>query len=219
MLAVVKDSITDLLRKTFLYKKYRDCKWRKINRHNFTEAGDRAFDFKRVKIGKGTYGIINLYQFSNESMGNLTIGNFCSIAPDVSFLIDGEHAYNTLSTYPFAQRYLNKNEGFQSKGNIIVDDDVWIGYRTTILSGVHIGQGAVIAAGSVVVKDVPPYAIVGGVPAKVIKYRAGKEVIEQLLRVDYSRLDEEFVRNNEAALYQKLERINHLDWMPHRSFD
>jgi len=97
-----------------------------------------------------------------------------------------------------------------------VNDDVWIGHGSTILSGVRIGQGAVVAAGSVVTKDVPLYAIVGGVPAKVIKYRFEPEMIEQLLKVDYSKLDEEMVRSHVEELYQKLESINQLNWLPRK---
>lgn len=92
-----------------------------------------------------------------------------------------------------------------SKGSIIVDDDVWIGYRATIMSGVHIGQGAVVAAGAVVTKDVPPYAIVGGVPARVIKYRFSPEVIEHLLKLDYSKLSDDMIREKIDDLYTSLD--------------
>ena len=103
------------------------------------------------------------------------IGNYISIAQNVHFLLDVEHFANHISTYPFKVKLLHsqKSESF-SKGDIIIDDDVWIGYGATILSGVRIGQGAVVATGAVVTSDVPPYAIVGGVPAKVIKYRNEK---------------------------------------------
>ena len=97
-----------------------------------------------------------------------------------------------------------------SKGDIIVADDVWIGYRATILSGVHIGQGAVIAAGAVVTKDVPPYAIVGGVPARVIKYRFPEEMVGELMRIDYSKLTEEMVREHIEDLYSALKDTKQL---------
>jgi len=92
-----------------------------------------------------------------------------------------------------------------SQGDITVDDDLWIGFRSTIMSGVHIGQGAVVAAGAVVTKDVPPYAIVGGVPAKIIKYRFSPEVIEQLLKLDYSKLSDNMIRERIDDLYTSLE--------------
>ena len=102
----------------------------------------------------------------------------------------------------------------RSKGAIIVDDDVWIGYGATIMSGVHIGQGAVVAAGAVVTKDVPPYAIVGGVPAKVIKYRIEPEMIEELLKIDYGKLTKEDIAKHIDDLYTELNDPSQLDWMP-----
>ena len=161
--------------------------WRRENDNNFTEMGARMFDRHRVDIGKGTYGVINVIQFDTCSLGNLRIGNYCSIAPEVNFVIDGEHNYNKLSTYPFEQRYFKEQSYSISKGDIRIDDDVWIGYKATILSGVHIGQGAIIAAGAVVVKDIPAYAIAGGIPAKVIKYRFSSDkiaILTQKLKYD-----------------------------------
>ena len=102
------------------------------------------------------------------------------------------------------------------KGDIIVEDDVWIGCRVTVLSGVHIGQGAVVAAGALVTKDVPPYAIVGGVPAKVIKYRFEPEMIEELLKIDYSRVDRSMIQAHADELYQKLETKEQLSWLPQK---
>lgn len=82
------------------------------------------------------------------------------------------------------------------KGPIIIGDDVWIGFNATILSGVNVGKGAVIAAGSVVTKDIPAYAIVGGVPAKVIRYRFERDVIERLNNIDFSRFSDELIKDN-----------------------
>lgn len=106
-----------------------------------------------------------------------------------------------------------------SKGNIEADDDVWIGYGATIMSGVHIGQGAVVAAGAVVTKDVPPYAIVGGVPAKVIKYRFSEIMIEELLKIDFSKLTEEAIKSHIDELYTELEGVGQLEWLPKKEDD
>jgi serine acetyltransferase len=91
-----------------------------------------------------------------------------------------------------------------SKGDIIIKDDVWIGANAIILSGVTIGQGALIGAGAVVTKDVPPYAIVGGNPAKVIKYRFSEKVIKKLLEFDFSKLDQNKIKTNIEALYKNI---------------
>lgn len=97
------------------------------------------------------------------------------------------------------------NEGLEaiSKGDIIVDD-VWFGGDATIMSGVHIGKGAVIAAGAVVTKDVPPYAIVGGVPAKIIKYRFNENVIKKIIKIDFNKLTIDKVRKNKDLFYQEM---------------
>lgn len=185
--------------------------WRKANSHNFTTPVGR-FPLDKIRIGRKTYGFIDVL-FSNPE-NKLIIGNYCSIAQGVKFLPSTDHALDRISTYPFKTMCLTGELEALSKGDIVVDDDVWIGYGSTILSGVHIGQGAVVAAGSVVTKDIPPYAIVGGVPARVIKYRFAPELIQELLKIDYSKLDEAMIREHKDALYQKLENKEQLAWMP-----
>lgn len=165
-----------------------------------------------IDVGKNTYGPINALMFNRDS--KLIIGNFCSIAPRVSFIVSADHYTNHISSFPFKVKVLGESYEGVSKGDIIVDDDVWIGYGATIMSGVHIGQGAVVAAGAVVTKDVPPYAIVGGVPAKVIKYRFEPEMIEELLKIDYSKLTKEDIEKHIDDLYTELKDPSQLDWMP-----
>ena len=174
-----------------------NSKWRKINLNNFTNMGN-IFDRNMVTVGKGTYGELNIKQFQ-KSNGKLKIGNYCSIAPNVTFLLDGEHDYNNISTYPFKDKFFGENETL-TKGDIIVKDDVWIGYGATILSGVCIEQGAIVGANALVTKNVPPYAIVGGVPAKVLKYRFDNEKINILLNnLDYSKItDEQILKNKDV---------------------
>lgn len=86
----------------------------------------------------------------------------------------------------------------------MIKDDVWIGAQATIMSGVTIGQGAVIGAKALVTKDVPPYAIVGGVPAKVIKYRFEKEIIDELLKIDFSKFDYKVIKEH-ITLFEKMQ--------------
>lgn len=125
-----------------------------------------------------------LFDFTGDK---LIIGKFCMIASDVTFIMNGaNHLSEAISTYPFAifgADWAGAMEGKQypTKGDTIIGSDVWIGYGATIMPGVTIGDGAIIATKSVVTKDVPPYAIVGGNPAKVIRKRFTEAEIEKLL--------------------------------------
>lgn len=154
------------------------------------------FDLEKISIGRHSYGPLNVQMLKNPDQ-RLIIGDFVSIAPEVLFILGGNHRHDTVSTFPFAEFVLN-NSALEipelTKGPIIVKNDVWIGTRATIMSGVTIEQGSIVAAGSLVTRDVPPYAIVGGNPAKVIKYRFDEKTIQVLLDVvDYARLSDEMV--------------------------
>jgi virginiamycin A acetyltransferase len=116
----------------------------------------------------------------------ITIGSFCSIAKDVT-IQEYNHRTDRLSTYYMEKNFFHgRNIGeLSSKGAVAIGNDVWIGAKSVILSGVTIGDGAVVAAGSVVTKDVPSYAIVGGNPARVIKYRFTPEIITKLQAIKW----------------------------------
>ena len=103
-----------------------------------------------------------------------------------------------------------------SRGDIIVKDDVWIGENALIMSGVTLGQGCIVAAGAVVTKDVPPYAIVGGVPAKVIRYRFTEAQIEKLIQIDYSKLTDDMIREHIDELYQSVDDNTELSWITNK---
>lgn len=186
-------------------------KYRKRNFNNRTFAGNR-FDIEKVHIGNETYGRINVYSYNDKNAGDLYIGNYCSIARTVTFLLSGNHDYKKFSTFPFEKAFFDKNYN-GSKGSIIVEDDVWIGENCSILSGSHIGQGALIAAGAVVTGNIPPYSIVGGVPAKVIKYRFSKEIIDMLNKVDFSKIDKEQIYINKQNVLRNINSIEDIKWL------
>ena len=187
-------------------------KWRRSNKHNGTYP-ITLFDASSVHIGRYTYG--ELYVLKYGKLGELYIGDFCSIAPKVSFILSADHYINHISTFPYKAKFINSLELESiSKGNIEIEDDVWIGYGATIMSGVHIGQGAIVAAGAVVSKDVPPYAIVGGVPAKIIKFRFSEKLITELLKVNYKELTDINIKKHIDEMYVDLKQISQLEWMP-----
>lgn len=193
-------------------------KWRKHNKENWTYPVG-VFDLSLVEVGRCSYGAIDV---RSNTKNKLQIGNFCSIADKVTFMLGLDHATNFISTYPFETYFFNSTSAV-SKGDITLEDDVWVGYNATILSGVHIGQGAVIAAGAVVTKDVPPYAIVGGVSAKIIKYRFSKEVIAELLKIDYSKLTPQDIMSHRGELSSSVSDVeqvkNLISWMPKKYKD
>ncbi len=140
--------------------------------------------YQGYEIGDYSYGYPTIVRF--EERTRLRIGRFCSIADNVKILLGGEHRTDWISTYPFSIFFPGwaPTEGHPaSKGDIVIGNDVWICYGTMLLSGVTVGDGAVLGAGSVVTQKVPPYAIVAGNPAKVIRYRFPPDVINELLEV------------------------------------
>lgn len=139
-----------------------------------------------IEVGKWTYGNVCVY-FGEENC--VKIGNFCSIADGLQIIMRGDHHSEWVTTFPFMCFWKNgslpKNIPCQgkSKGKVIIGNDVWIGLDVLILSGVTIGDGAIVGARSVVTKDVPPYAIAAGNPARVVKYRFDEATIQKLLRI------------------------------------
>ncbi|MDE7418966.1 MAG: CatB-related O-acetyltransferase [Muribaculaceae bacterium] len=134
----------------------------------------------------------------------LIIGKFCSIACGAKFMFNcANHTMKSLSTYTFPLFYeewdLPKSEvvvAWDNKGDIVIGNDVWIGFEAIILAGVKIGDGAIIGARAVVTKDVPPYSIVGGIPAKVIRKRYTEDIIEQLLSLKWWNWTKEKIKRN-----------------------
>lgn len=172
----------------------------------------RNIDPQRIRadgITAGDYSYHNGMQvyFGDGGKTKLRIGKFCSIGNGVTFLLGCEHHPHAVSTFPFydfdpaLRAWADAQPGFRSHGDIVVGNDVWLGLRAAIRSGVTIGDGAVVAAHAVVGEDVPPYAIVGGVPARVIRYRHTPGQIEALRRIAWWDWD---IGRIEAARYDLL---------------
>ena len=197
--AILKYSILNDLRKHIKLNAFRR-KW--VRHHPESELIPmNCFPIGVVEVGRYSYGELNVVTFDSKT--KLRIGSFVSIAQQFAFLLDVEHYIDHLSTFPWNVKMLGEStpETF-SKGDIVIDDDVWIGYGATIMSGVHVAQGAVIAAGAVVTKDVPAYAVVGGVPAKVIKNRFTKDKLDRVVNtIDYRKITSEWVKKHIDDLY------------------
>jgi acetyltransferase-like isoleucine patch superfamily enzyme len=156
----------------------------------------------RKNIGDYTYGSPKIFDWGEGA--TLKIGKFCSIADGVVIFLGGEHRTDWVTTYPFSAPELNqyfptaKNiKGHpKTKGDVIIGNDVWLGYNSIILSGVKIGDGAVIGACSVVTKNVPPYTIVAGNPAKIIRKRFSTKIIKKLLKIKWWNWPIEKIKKN-----------------------
>jgi acetyltransferase-like isoleucine patch superfamily enzyme len=182
--------------------------WAQRNSNNKTSPV-KCFPINLVSVGDYSYGPVDVYTYYAFGEG-LKIGKYCSIAKDVKFILGGNHDTNCIMTFPIKNKFVdgNINES-TTKGNIILQDDVWIGVGATILSGVILGQGCVVAAGSVVTKSFPAYSIIGGNPAKIIKMRFDEEVINELINNELliSEFSPEFILNN-IDLFSKNLNIN-----------
>lgn len=188
----------------------------------YPRTGDKETVYLKSVITKpnilvGEYTMYNDFvndptQFENNNVlyhypinnDKLIIGKYCSIACGAKFMFtSGNHKMSSLSTYPFPLFFeewdLDKNnitDAWDNEGDIIIGNDVWIGYESVIMQGIHIGDGAIIATRAVVTKDVPPYTIVGGVPAKEIKKRFSEEIIKKLIKIKWWNWTENKIKMN-----------------------
>lgn len=182
MAKVIEEGYRNFIRHTDAIHSFREYR---MNFHGSMVGGFDYQDYLVVSMGPRSYMIGA--ELKMEPPCAMLIGNYCSIADDVLFMANNDHDYAVTSTYPLylldrsmPSKYREDDSNRKGKRQIIIGNDVWIGTRAVICSGVRIGNGAVVAAGAVVTKDVPPYAIVGGNPAKVIKYRFDKDTIDFL---------------------------------------
>jgi virginiamycin A acetyltransferase len=155
-------------------------------------VGDYTFynDFVNDPTQFEKNNVLYHYPVNSEK---LVIGKFCSIACGAKFIFSSaNHSLKSLSTYPFPifsdewnLDWNNVTGAWDNKGNIVIGNDVWIGYEAVIMQGVHVGDGAIIGTRAVVTKDIPPYTIVGGVPAREIRKRFSLETVEALQQLQW----------------------------------
>lgn len=185
--------------------------WKERNRNNECSLIDKTLPcefIRRIEIGDNSYGPIDARFWGNKDEF-LRIGKHVSIADGVVFLLGGNHTYTGFSTFPYKVKLGIVSVDAQTKGEIIVEDDVWVGRGTLILSGVRIGKGAIVAAGAVVTKDVPAFAIVGGNPARFIKWRFESKALRQkLYELDLSEIPDEKIREHIDEFYAPLTNEN-----------
>jgi len=183
-------------------------RWRRKNQHNETKVKGREFSVEIVTVGKGTYGTISIQSLYVTPDERLIIGNYVSIAPQVTFMLGVNHQIETATTFPFHSKLIQRSPvDALSKGPILIEDEVWIGSGAMILSGVTVGKGAIIGAGSIVAKDVPPYAIVGGNPARLIRFRFSEDIIKILKPIHFADLSTEWIKENIKTIYKKIESV------------
>ena len=183
-----------------------------ISNFAFVSSNNRisplATIYRGVKIKKSAVGDYTYISASTE-VENATIGKFCSVA-DHCRIGTSTHNIDQISTSPlFTQRinatksqWTDKNVNDSPLLKVKIGNDVWLGTHCIILGNVNVGNGAVVAAGAVVTKDVPPYAIVGGVPAKIIKYRFSEDIIKALEDSEWWNLPEDKLKDN-ISIFQK----------------
>lgn len=171
-------------------------------------------------VGKYTYGEGNIKVHYPEE-GRLSVGSFCSVAENCHIYLGGSHRTDWATTYPFGHIHKNIFNQFDGRGHpqkgrdVAIGNDVWIAINVTIMSGVTIGDGAIIALNSHVVKNVDPYSIVGGNPARLIKYRFDREIISKLLEIKWWNLPDERINqlspflcsDNFSELFEKVKNF------------
>ncbi|MEK9971102.1 MAG: CatB-related O-acetyltransferase [Ferrovibrio sp.] len=161
-----------------------------------------------VSVGRHTYGLSKRNFVQPHASAPISVGAFCSIGPEVLIFGRADHPTGLVSTYPFRTKLLHPDAGNAdaiTKGPVRIGNDVWIGARAMILSGVTVGDGVIIAAGAVVTRDVPPYGIMAGNPARLIKHRFAPEIVSALLDIRWWDWSDDKIRAFEGELYGPIE--------------
>lgn len=167
-----------------------------------TREGLKAHvDAGRVVVGEHSYGVPALRYWGAPGGYVCRIGDFCSIADNVQIFLGGYHRPEWVTTYPFPAfekwpEVRHRREHTVGRGDVVIGSDVWIGSQCVIMSGITIGHGAVLGARAVVSRDVPPYAVVAGNPAQVVKHRFPEPVVDELLRIAWWNWPESRIRSH-----------------------
>jgi acetyltransferase-like isoleucine patch superfamily enzyme len=191
-----------------LFRQYlQSVDWRLANGHNSTTLGKHFSGTEKVKVGKYSYGQLNIEAYDHKDE-KLVIGNFVSIASNVRFILGGNHQIDTFSTFPVKSVFIEHSpqDDAMTRGAIEVEDEVWIGANSIIISGVKLGKGSIIAAGSVVTKNVEPFSIVGGNPAKFIRWRIPEDLIEERKKINLIDFDIELIKKENSIFYKTLDK-------------
>lgn len=196
-----------------MLKKIRHILWRilgfdytmMLNKTDFTLLKDDNF----TKKGEGSYeNGAKVWRWTNAT---LEIGNYCSIAANVNFIMDGAfHSQSEITNYPLSQRINNKNinvKKIKQKEGITIGHDVWIGTGAYIMPGVTIGNGAVIGANAVVTKDIDDFEIVVGTPAKRIKLKHSADIIKKLNKIAWWNWDKKMIENRFDDFYLPIKQF------------
>lgn len=208
MLKILKNPLSAwllrLIRAVILEFKFKDkgLKISALSNARRCSFGEKNTIYPYVSLKEVSLGDLT-YIAQGTEIVKTRIGKFCSIGPDCKIGLGKHPSHTFVSTHPAffstleqAQVSFVDKSYFEEYENIVIGNDVWLGANVVVVDGVSISDGVIVAAGSVVTKDVPPYAVVGGVPAKIIKYRFDEDEIKQLLKIKWWDMNIEYLRKN-----------------------
>jgi acetyltransferase-like isoleucine patch superfamily enzyme len=168
-----------------------------------------------MQVGRGTYFHMPPRVINYIDGETIVVGKYCSIAQEVTICVGGGHRTDTASTYPhdhFLFGQPNPTRSYRTTRNTVIANDVWIGFQALISGGVTIGNGAVVGTRAVVFSDVPPYAVVMGNPATVVRYRFSQQTVLRLQRIAWWDWPEEEIRDNVDWFFKPIgEFVEHFD--------
>jgi acetyltransferase-like isoleucine patch superfamily enzyme len=152
--------------------------------------------------GEGSYGLPTIICY--DALSKLRVGKYVSFASNTSILLGANHTRGLITTYPLSKiDHSRRPDETNERGDVVIENDVWVGYGATIIGPVTIGSGAIIGAGALVISDIPAYAVAVGIPAKIVKYRFEEEYIKKLLTIEWWNWSLEKIKKEKELLYSK----------------